>query len=517
VTEPTTQQRLDGLSAAATALGPHVPEAFEARLDDLRRHADDRLGLGTDLTVVALAGSTGSGKSTLFNTLADLDLAEVGSRRPTTKETLACVFGDGDAGALLDWLGVPARRRLSHRSLLDEPESSDWAEGLVLLDLPDHDSLVSEHRVEVDRLVARVDVLVWVTDPVKYADAVLHEDYLTALRRHGAVVLVVLNQVDRLGVDDQQACLADLARLVGSDGLHDVDVVAVSASTGQGLAQVSNRVEAVVASRRAAAQRLAADVGLLADELLQAADLDLEAAVDPGAGAEHVLAALGSVLAIDDRTRDLAEKSSSRAERALAWPVGRSGTPAPLGERREHDSSAVGAAAPVEHVLREHVARVTAALPEAWGDDVRRDIEPSLPATAGRMLQSVRSAFDATPPEPPEWSVHRRNQWVAIALAAVGAVTAVLLLALVLAGSTVPVWAWLVPVGAVAGAVGVTVVLNRRAPALGQQWVEDVTASRRQHVADDLRVEVLTRVQAPLDAAAESAQRAREGLRQALI
>ena len=68
----------------------------------------------------------------------------------------------------------------------------------MLLDLPDHDSVRLEHRLEVDRLVELVDVLVWVLDPEKYADAAVHDRYLAPLAGHAGVLLVVLNQVDRL-------------------------------------------------------------------------------------------------------------------------------------------------------------------------------------------------------------------------------------------------------------------------------------------------------------------------------
>ncbi len=73
--------------------------------------------------------------------------------------------------------------------------------GLVLLDLPDHDSTEVAHRLEVDRLVELVDVLVWVLDPQKYADAAIHDRYLRPLARHAEVMVVVLNQVDRLPPD----------------------------------------------------------------------------------------------------------------------------------------------------------------------------------------------------------------------------------------------------------------------------------------------------------------------------
>ena len=97
-----------------------------------------------------------------------------------------------------------ARRPLAPRARRRRPD------GLVLLDLPDFDSVEIAHRVEVDRLVRLVDLLVWVVDPQKYADAALHERYLRPLAGHAAVMLVVLNQVDLLGAGAAPA-RADLA------------------------------------------------------------------------------------------------------------------------------------------------------------------------------------------------------------------------------------------------------------------------------------------------------------------
>ena len=166
--------RIEALVSARALLRPYVPEPVDSGIEGLVEQAGQRRGLGLESTVVALAGSTGSGKSSLFNAIAGLDLAQTGVRRPTTAQTLACVWGQSDTDLLLTWLGIPRRRRVSHTSPLDQgPEPLD---GLVLLDLPDHDSMVLDHRAEVDRLVGQVDLFVWVTDPVKYADALLHED-----------------------------------------------------------------------------------------------------------------------------------------------------------------------------------------------------------------------------------------------------------------------------------------------------------------------------------------------------
>src|SRR5690606_26435885 len=130
-----------------------------------------------------------------------------------------------------DWLGV--RRRHVVDPSADPAEREPG--GLILLDLPDHDSIEASHRLEVNRLVGLVDLLVWVLDPQKYADAAVHERYLRPLARHGDVTVVVLNQIDRLPPGAADACLADLRRLLAEDGLEGVRLVATSAVTGAGL------------------------------------------------------------------------------------------------------------------------------------------------------------------------------------------------------------------------------------------------------------------------------------------
>ena len=203
--------------------GRLAADAVEAARDVVAR-AGERLGHGLDATVIALAGPTGAGKSTLFNLLAGRELSRAGVRRPTTSTTTAAVGSDVDA-ALLDWLDVRSRHALDDGA----------PPGLVLLDLPDFDSIEAAHRAEVDRLVRMVDLLVWVVDPQKYADAAWHEGYLRPLAGHAAAMLVVLNQVDLLGGEGERA-REDLRRVLAGHGLGDVPVLALSARTGEGTA-----------------------------------------------------------------------------------------------------------------------------------------------------------------------------------------------------------------------------------------------------------------------------------------
>src|SRR5665648_238550 len=215
----TLTDRLDALGRAVEAGRDVLAPDLKSDAEQVLSRAGDRLRL-PERTVVALAGPTGSGKSSLLNAMAGHDVAEVAVTRPTTSEALAIVRGDG-AGPLLDWLGVRRRHHLGGEG-----------DGLVVLDLPDHDSVATDHRLEAERLVALVDLMVWVVDPQKYADAAVHEQYLRGLAGHRDVLLIALNQVDRLTPAELQACHRDLERLLAQDDLAGVPVLDVSARTG---------------------------------------------------------------------------------------------------------------------------------------------------------------------------------------------------------------------------------------------------------------------------------------------
>ncbi|HET7476162.1 MAG TPA: GTPase, partial [Dermatophilaceae bacterium] len=256
-------RRLAGLRRAVEACDAHLDAAHVpplAHAHAVLTRAGERLGLGAGLTVAALAGATGSGKSSTFNALAGAEVSTVGVRRPTTSATSAALWcPEAVAAPLLDWLAVPSRHVVLPGADGGEG-SSDPLHGLVLLDLPDHDSTQATHRAEVDRVVGLADVLVWVLDPQKYADALVHEEYLQPWAGHGVVTVVALNQVDRVGADDLEPVLADLRRLLDDDGLREAELLAVSARTGEGLADLRALLAQRVTSTRAAQVRLAADV-----------------------------------------------------------------------------------------------------------------------------------------------------------------------------------------------------------------------------------------------------------------
>jgi GTP-binding protein EngB required for normal cell division len=251
-------------SARAGPDGFSVPLLTEA--EQLVNRAGERLRLSASHTVAVLAGGTGSGKSSLFNQLARADFSPAGVIRPFTKDPHACVWGMNGAAALLEWLRIPPRNRYARSSALGEGEES--LRGLILIDLPDHDSVATSSSVETNRLVGVADLMIWVLDPQKYADAAVHSRYLTPLAAHSSVIAVVLNQSDLLSAEQSADCVADLTRLLDQEGLHEAQVLVTSARTGAGLDELRKVLAGTVAARRAASNRIAADLDVMAVRFL---------------------------------------------------------------------------------------------------------------------------------------------------------------------------------------------------------------------------------------------------------
>ncbi|MEU9341530.1 YfjP family GTPase [Streptomyces sp. NPDC048278] len=264
------RSRLDALRELVGLSRTRLDSNTLAEAGRVLDEAATRRRLSGQHTVVALAGATGSGKSQLFNALAGVAISETGVRRPTTAAPIACSWSDGSA-ALIDRLGIPGRLR---RRPVHNPEADAQLRGLVLIDLPDHDSAAVQHRAQVDRILKLVDAVIWVVDPEKYADAVLHERYLRPMAGHAEVMFIVLNQTDRLPGEATDQVLDDLRRLLDDDGIAlgeygdpGATVLALSALTGDGVGELREVLGQFVSERGAAARRVAADVDAAATRL----------------------------------------------------------------------------------------------------------------------------------------------------------------------------------------------------------------------------------------------------------
>ncbi len=414
-------QRLSALAEAVRlADGRLNPEAVEAGRAVVAR-AGERLGLGLDATVVALAGPTGAGKSTLFNLLAGRELSRAGVRRPTTGMTTAAVAGGVD-DALLDWLDVRSRHALD----------AGAPAGLVLLDLPDFDSIEAAHRAEVDRLVRIVDLLVWVVDPQKYADAALHEGYLRPLAGHAAAMLVVLNQVDLLAGQGARA-REDLRRVLSRHGLGDVPVLALSARTGEGTEELRAAVEERVRGRQAALARLAADVEAVSGPLRAAAGEGRAAGIGRR-DREQLVAALAHAAGLPTVVGavERAHKHRGALAAGVPWTAWlRRLRPDPLrrlglghGPQEEVRTSLPPATpvqrAQVDSALRSLALQAATGLPEPWPALARRAATANESELADRLDRAVAGA-NLQVSRPRWWSAARRLQRVLAAIALAGA------------------------------------------------------------------------------------------------
>lgn len=361
-------------TAVAESAGVLERSALEA-VAELARNIRLRLSYPESVIVAALAGGTGSGKSSVLNAVAGEEVAFTGGMRPVTSKPLALV-PQGAAAALsgyLDAIGI--QDRVAH-------DGPPW---LCLIDLPDTDSVEVEHRHQVDALLPRIDVVVWVTDPEKYNDASWHHGYLTRLLPYQGQFLFVLNQVDRIDPEDSREIEADLVEALLDDGIAKPRLVVTAADPVAGPPLGVDRLLAALgdvrAAREAAHGKSMADLTVAASSLVKSASgahgVDFEsrwaaeveaaarlAVAGHAAGGAHDLAAFIASLGqevegeISDRLQALAVEVHASFLACVTEAGGREGRPgARQGRRlfRRRRSHLVGAAqeeAGVEAIVR---------------------------------------------------------------------------------------------------------------------------------------------------------------------
>jgi GTP-binding protein EngB required for normal cell division len=436
--------RIEGLASAVEAargrLDPTLIDDAQAVLE----RAGARLKLSGDHTVVALGGATGSGKSSIFNSLCGLELAAVGVKRPTTSWALACAWGPEGSSELLDWLGIPARHQINRVGVLDQSVEDRDLSGLVLLDLPDHDSTEVSHHLEVDRLVKLADVLIWVLDPQKYADAAVHDGFLRPLSSHADVMMVVLNHVDEVPSDQLKPAVDDVRRLLTLDGLGEVPLFATSATRGDGIPELRKALVERVTAKKFARERLTADVraaaARLAEHTGRAEPGDIKE-VARGVLLDACADAAGVPIVVDA----IHDASLLRARQATGWPITKWLTrfkPDPL--RRLHiegagsrEVSSPTGTRPVprtsipapNQVQRAHVDggvrtvadAVTEGMARPWASAVRAASVSRLDDFADALDKAVASTDLGVRREPRWWTTVRVLQWLLFLTAVAGA------------------------------------------------------------------------------------------------
>ncbi|MEM8923305.1 MAG: dynamin family protein [Actinomycetota bacterium] len=179
--------------------------------------------------LAVIGGSTGSGKSTITNSLIGAEVSTAGVLRPTTRAPvlvchpddadwfagdkilpgLARVTGDrsgGDAGR-----SGPVLRVVEHRSL---------GRGVALIDAPDIDSVEEANRNLATQLLAAADLWLFTTTAVRYADAVPW-DFLKRAQERGTALAVIINRIPEGAAAE---IVPHFESMVDQAGLDDVPV-----------------------------------------------------------------------------------------------------------------------------------------------------------------------------------------------------------------------------------------------------------------------------------------------------
>ena len=191
---------------------------------------------------------------------------------------------------MLEWLGVSEVR----------DHVADGFGSVAILDLPDMDSVTAEHRARVEALLPRVDAVAWVTDLEKYGDAVLHDDFLRTWVPRLDRQAIIVNKVDRLGVDDRprvrRDLQADLAGRLSHSGTLPVQVLMTSAAAAPDLDELRSWLSDGASAKAVARARVDATVTDFARALAR------DAGIDPGRPLSPFLPEPARAAAIDEAT-----------------------------------------------------------------------------------------------------------------------------------------------------------------------------------------------------------------------
>ncbi|WP_085529393.1 GTPase [Kocuria massiliensis] len=448
-------QRAAALSEALDAGRGIVPDDVVTQADDVVGRVLERAGVCAEDTVVGFFGATGSGKSSLFNAVTGKNFATVAVTRPATTEPMAAVWGEGDHRPLTQWLGIETVHRLGsgHRPGA-VGEKSFWEKlrqafpggggnessgGVVLVDLPDFDSIRRLNREVVERFAERVDVMVWVFDPQKYADHLIHAEFITPLSRHGGLMLAVLNQADTLHDTELPPVLDHLAERLDIDGAASHlarPPFAVSARDGRGIDELGEAINDVVRGKNALNRRLAGDLDAVAERLSRY-DGGPEQIEIGGRAADDLAVGLSSALRADDLVEASRRSQLRRSARHTAWPplrwvrrVGqdplrRVGITRPTGDHAGMSRQALpefdaGARATVSAAIRRCAEESASGVGEPWHHAVRDAGRSRMSAIPDALERAVTASDFETERRRWWWGPLNVVQWLALATLVVG-------------------------------------------------------------------------------------------------
>lgn len=199
---------LDAIDLVVARASGVVPADLLKEAEQYANDIRERRGFLGETLVLAVAGGTGTGKSSLVNALAGEIITSVSVLRPHTDEPFAVIPENPEPAVtvLLDTLGIAYRH-----------EHAGFTK-TAIIDLPDVDSIADWHRDRVEDLIPRVDGVIWLFDPDKYRDPIVHDEFLARLAEHQSQFIFALNKIDKLRPDDLQTVRQDLFETLAADG-----------------------------------------------------------------------------------------------------------------------------------------------------------------------------------------------------------------------------------------------------------------------------------------------------------
>ncbi len=180
--------------------------------------------------VAVIGGSTGSGKSTITNSLVGIDVSPAGVLRPTTRAPVLICHPDDEAWfasseVLPDLPRVTGTKEATGAVLHIQPTDTFEA-GLALIDAPDIDSIEDANRSLATQLLAAADLWLFTTTAVRYADAVPW-DFLHRAQARGTALAIIINRVPPGAADE---IVPHLESMLVKAGLPDVPLFAIDES-----------------------------------------------------------------------------------------------------------------------------------------------------------------------------------------------------------------------------------------------------------------------------------------------
>lgn len=211
----------DAVSAAGFGTDPEMQAEARAVVAQIDDYILPRLANIDAPLLAVVGGSTGSGKSTLVNTVVGRQVSTSGVIRPTTRQPVL-VAHPRDS----EWFNSPhvlpglAREQGAAQTnpvatTLRTVASEVVSPGLALLDAPDFDSIDDRNRALASQLLAAADLWIFVTTPSRYADQLVW-NFLHDAAGRDIEVIVVLNRVDE---DALETVPDDLRRMMAEAGL----------------------------------------------------------------------------------------------------------------------------------------------------------------------------------------------------------------------------------------------------------------------------------------------------------